>query len=110
MEDLKHLCNSRKGYRIHLKKLLAKANDLIERHCHKDPDLDVVSLTDLHDQIQRKDNLISDLDGKIQKLIINDEELVQEFVKQRRSKNHYQPQSPMLREFWRQSPHAQLIV
>ena len=78
MEDLKHLCNSRKGYRVHLKKLLAKANDLIERHRHKDPDLEVVSLTDLRDQIQRKDNLISDLDDKIQKLITNDEELVQD--------------------------------
>ena len=35
-EDFKHLCNSQKGYHHHLKKLLVKANELIERHHNTD--------------------------------------------------------------------------
>ena len=46
MDDLKHLCNSRKGYRLHLKKLLAKANDYIERHNDHDKELDYTTFTD----------------------------------------------------------------
>jgi len=78
MEDLKHLCNSQKGYRLHLKKLLSKADNLIEHHRNNDPDLDVVSLTEPHDRLQRKDNLVSNLDAKINKLITNEEDLVQD--------------------------------
>ena len=52
---------------IKLKKLLAKTNYFIERHHNKD---DVTSY--------KKDNLISNLDAKLGKLITNDEELVQE--------------------------------
>jgi len=43
MEDFKHLCNFQKGCRLHLKKLLVKANNFIERHCNKDRHLDAAS-------------------------------------------------------------------
>ena len=36
MEDLKHLSNSRKGYWLHMKKLVAKANDFIENYRNND--------------------------------------------------------------------------
>jgi len=81
MEDFKHLCNSRKGYRLHLKKLLAKANDFIERHYNKDRDLDAASFIDLRDQLQWKDTIISDLNNQIFKLIADEEELVDDICK-----------------------------
>ena len=35
-EDFKNLCSSQKDFHHHLKKLLAKTNELIERHPNKD--------------------------------------------------------------------------
>ena len=76
MDDLKHLCNSRKGYHLHLEKLLAKANDLIDRHYNYDKEFDYTTFTDLHDQLQWKDAIISELNSKIVKLITDEDELV----------------------------------
>ena len=81
MEEFKKLANSRKGYRIHLKKLLSKASDLIERHRNKLSESELPSVTDLcdlRDQLQRKDELISALDAQILTLITDEEQLVTE--------------------------------
>ena len=78
MEDFKHLCNSRKGYRLHMKKLIAKANDIVERHRNNDKELDLITITDLCDQLQRKDTIISELNSQISKLITDEEQLVEE--------------------------------
>ena len=80
MDEFKRLANSRKGYRIHLKKLLSKAADLIERQRDK-PTSDMPSLTalrDLRDQLRRKHELISALDTEILQHIKEEEELVAE--------------------------------
>ena len=82
MEEIKRLTNSRKGYRIHLKKLLAKAADIIKRQRDKSTELsDLPSLTDmrhLRDQLRRKDELISTLDAEILKHIKDEEEIATE--------------------------------
>ena len=78
MEEFKHLCNSRKGYRLHMKKLVAKASDIAERHRNNDTELDLITLTDLRDQLERKDTIISELNSQISKLITDEEQLVEE--------------------------------
>jgi len=72
MDELKHLANSRKGFRIHLKKLLVKSSDLVQRQHKKPTDSDIPSLTkftNLLDHLKCKDELISALDTQIMKLI-----------------------------------------
>ena len=79
MDELKRLVNSRKGYRIHLKKLLAKSADLIQRRYDKSAESEMPSLADLcdlRDQLKRKDELIFALDAKIIEHITDEEELV----------------------------------
>ena len=76
MDELKRLMNLRKAYRIHLKKLLAKSADLIQRRYNKSTESEMPSLCDLHDQLKRKDELFSALDAKIIEHIIDKEELV----------------------------------
>ena len=81
MEEFKKLANSRKGFRIHLKKLLSKAANLIELQRSKLSESDLLSVTelrDLRDQLQSKDKLISTLDVEILKHIKDEEELVME--------------------------------
>ena len=81
MDEFKRLANSCKGYRIHLKKLLAKAADVIERQRNEATPLDMPSLTDLRDlrdQLRRKDELISALDAEILKHIKEEDDLVTE--------------------------------
>ena len=81
MDEFKRLANSRKGYRIHLKKLLSKAADVIERQRNEVTPLDMPSLTDLRDlrdQLRRKDELISALDAEILKHIQEEDDLVTE--------------------------------
>ena len=81
MDEFKRLANSRRGYRIHLRKLISKAADLIERHHSKTTTSDIPSLTDLcdlRDQLRRKDELISALDTEIVKLIDGEDDLVTE--------------------------------
>ena len=72
MDEIKHLANSQKGFRIHLKKLLAKSSDLVQRKREKSTD------SDLCDQLKRKDEFISALDTQIMKLITDKDELVSE--------------------------------
>ena len=81
MDEFKRLANSRKGYRIHLKKLLSKAADVIERQRNEVTPLDMPSLTDLRDlrdQLRRKDELISALDAEVLKHIQEEDDLVTE--------------------------------
>ena len=80
MDEFKRLANSRKGYRIHLKKLLVKSADIIQRR-REFNESNIPCLTDLcdlRDQLNRKDELISALDAEIMKLITNEDDLVSE--------------------------------
>ena len=75
MEELKRLYSSRRGYRAHLKKLLAKANEITETHRNTETECDVTAIADLRDQLQRNDDIISKLDSQIVALIQDEEEL-----------------------------------
>ena len=80
MEELKRLRNSRKGYRTHLRSLLSKANEVIERHTNGPTECNIPVLTELRRQLQRKDDILSDLDSQIVVLIGSEEELVDDIV------------------------------
>jgi len=69
MEDLKRFRNSQKGFRTHLKTLLSRASETIEHHNSNPTDCNIPVLTDLRRQLQQKDDIISDLDSQIVKLI-----------------------------------------
>ena len=86
MEEFQKLANSRKGFRIHLKKLLSKAADLTERQRSKLSESDLPSITELRDQLQRKDELISALDAEILKHIKDEEG---RFARQKTLRNLY---------------------
>ena len=61
-----------------MKKLIAKANDIFECHRNNDKELDLITITDLRDQLQCKDAIISELNSQISKLITDEEQLVEE--------------------------------
>ena len=66
MEELKCLRSSRRGYRAHLSKTLSSVAEILEG----DPttplrELDAVLLTNTLEQLQRKKEILCDLDKKI---------------------------------------------
>jgi len=61
---------------MHLKTLLSKANEAIERHYDNPTECNISVLMDLRRQLQRKDNIISNLNSEIVKLIEDEDELV----------------------------------
>ena len=78
MEELKHLYSSRRGYRTHLKKLLAKTDEITEHHRNnptEPPGYNVATLSDLRDQLRRKHDIISKLDTQIVVLMRDEAEL-----------------------------------
>ena len=81
MEELRRHVSSRRGYRAHLKKLIAKVTELNE-HYNTDPNttLDVTTLTDLRNQLQRKNDILVDLEEKISVLIQSEEDLEREVI------------------------------
>ena len=79
MEDLRrHVC-SRRGYRNHLRRLIARVTELDEQHnAAPTTPLDATTLTDLREQLQRKRDILLDLDQKISVLIASEEDLERE--------------------------------
>ena len=78
MEELKCLYSSRRGYRTHLKKLLARTDEITKHHRNnptEPPRYDVATLSDLRDQLRRKYDIISKLDTQIVALMRDEEEL-----------------------------------
>jgi len=57
---------------------LSRASETIEHHNSNPTDCNIPILTDLRRQLQWKDEIISDLDSQIVKLIQDEEELVDE--------------------------------
>ena len=76
MDELKQLCNSRKGYRLHLNKLLTKAKEMLDHYQTFETEFNTATLTDICRQLQQKDDIISKLDSQIVPLIGDEEELV----------------------------------
>ena len=75
MAELKRHISSRRGFRAHLSKLLQTLNEsLSEAHSPLNED-QIATLKDLHDQLDRKQELISALDAKILKGITEDTEI-----------------------------------
>ena len=80
MADIKKALSSRRGYRAHLTKLLQSVDELL-RSVEKPLTDDVtITLRDMHEQLQRKEGLISALDAKILDALDNDEEIESEVL------------------------------
>ena len=79
MEELKCLRSSRRGYRAHLSKTLSSVAEKLEG----DPttplrELDAVLLTNTLEQLQRKKEILCDLDKKIADRITDESKLESE--------------------------------
>ena len=79
MAEIKKALSSRRGYRAHLKKLLQNIDELL-RSEQPLTECDTIALRDMHEQLQRKEGLISALDAKILESIDNDEEIEAEVL------------------------------
>ena len=79
MAELKRAQCSRRGYLSHLKKLLQSAEELLSRTGTLGND-DVAALRDLHEQLQRKQDLITALDVKILEATKGDDEIEAEVL------------------------------
>ena len=71
MAELKRALCSRRGYRTHLKKILASVDELLEQPQPLSED-NIATLRDLHEQLQRKHELITPLDAKILEAMTED--------------------------------------
>ena len=79
MAEVKRAISSRRGYRAHLKKILQQVDECLSSTTPFTAD-DIATLKDLHEQLTRKDSLITPLDTKILESLDNDEELEAEIV------------------------------
>ena len=80
MAELKRLISSRRGFRAHLTKLLQSLTEILTNASQPPTDDNIASLKDLHEQLQRKQELISGLDAKILEATTNDEEIEAEVL------------------------------
>ena len=82
MEELKRQRSSRKGYRSPLTRLITSASKLLFSSAESLPTEDKTKITAMLDlifgQLTRKENLLTDLDTKIIKLVNNEGELEME--------------------------------
>jgi len=73
MEEIKRLTLSRRGYRSHLKRLFASAGEILDRGNDKSEADAMTKLTDLIEQLDRKRNILVDLDKQIAAGISDDD-------------------------------------
>ena len=79
MAELKRALCSRRGYRTHLKKILASVNELLAQPQPLSED-NIATLRDLHEQLQRKHELITPLDAKILEATTEDDAIETEVL------------------------------
>ncbi|XP_065900135.1 uncharacterized protein [Dysidea avara] len=79
MAELKRLVSSRRGFRAHLTKLLQSLPEILI-NAQDLTDDSVATLKDLHEQLQRKQELISGLDAKILEATTDEEEIEAEVL------------------------------
>ena len=79
MAELKRLISSRKGYRAHITKLLQTLTDTLNEAHPLNEDA-IATLKHLYEQLERKRELISNLDAKILEGISDDSELEAEIL------------------------------
>jgi len=76
MEEVKHNTTSCRAYRTHLKKLVLKVMEIAKIfNSDATSKPDTTALTDLHDQLQRKQTILTELNAKIAASITDVEEL-----------------------------------
>jgi len=81
MEELKHNLTSRCAHRNHLKKLVTKVTEATEQfNSSLTSKPDNTALTDLREQLLRKQTILTELDAKISPLITDEEELEREII------------------------------
>ena len=78
MAELKKLISTRRGYRAHLTILLQSVTEILNNAQPVSED-NIATMRDLHEQLQRKQELISGLDAKILKAT-NEEEIETEIL------------------------------
>ena len=79
MTEFKRLVSSRRGYRAHLTKLLQILTDTLNESHPLNEDA-ITTLKDLYEQLERKQELISNLDAKILEGTSDDSELEAEIL------------------------------
>ena len=79
MAKLKRLVSSRRGFRAHLTRLLQSLPEILI-DAQELTDDNVATLKDLHEQLQRKQELISGLDAKILEATTDEEEIEAEVL------------------------------
>ena len=81
MAELKRALCSRRGYRTHLKKILASVDELLAQPQPLSEDnIATLTLRDLHEQLQRKHELITPLDAKILEATTEDDAIETEVL------------------------------
>ena len=80
MEPIKRHRLSRRGYRGHLTKLLAASTDIIGKEPSELTESDFVSLVDWQKQLDRKKEILTDVDAKIIALVVEENELEAEIL------------------------------
>ena len=79
MAELKRALCSRRGYRTHLKKILASVDELLVQPQPLSED-NITTLRDLHEQLQCKHELITSLDAKILEVTTEDDAIETEVL------------------------------
>lgn len=79
MADIKRAQCSRRGYRTHLKKILTSVDELLTQPPPLSED-NIATLRDLHEQLQRKQDLITPLDAKILEATVEDDAIETEVL------------------------------
>ena len=80
MPELKRLVSSRRGYRAHLTKLLQTLTDILNEAQPPLSEDKIATLKDLYEQLERKQELISNLDAKILESTTDDTEIETEVL------------------------------
>ena len=80
MEGIKRHRLSRRGYRSHLTRILNATSAIIEKEPSELTESDFASLIDWQRQLDRKKDILADVDVKIIALIVDDEELEEEIL------------------------------
>ena len=114
MEALKRHCSSRRGYRSHLTRIIAATKDIIERDPSELTESDYISLADWQKQLDRKKEILTDVDAKIIGLIEEEGELESEVVETEEIKETISQQAAqvdrVLRLYRRTHPDPSTVV
>ena len=80
MDALKHHRISRRGYRSHFTKIITAIREIINKNPNESSKSDIISLADWKRQLDRKKEILTDIDAKVIALIENEDELETEVL------------------------------